>query len=209
MVHRLRFLIAIFGLLFLSYQPATASPAPTLYTCPNVQVGVAGAVAVPAVYSDCYMDFTYLTGPRIITMFYNAGTTPATIEIEGAEKSFFVPQPSYSVSTGTYGEADALLENMGSGYSGNCVNDMDPTISRTTTDLPSNAGDVYCARVSNTAGESLWIRATFNGTTFTSPLAVTNAASAAPSVPVPTHPLLGLLSLGGLIGLFGIRKLKK
>ena len=206
MLRQLYFLIAVFGSLMLTHQSAAA--APTVYTCPNVQVGGEGAPAFtsPSVYSDCYMDFGS-AGSATIRMAY----APPVIEFDANYREEFSPQPSYSINAGTFGGEleDAAFENMGSGYSGNCVNDMNPTSSNDGT-LEATANDVYCGRVTSVTGESLWVRATFNGTTFTSPLIVTNAASAAPpSVPVPTLPLFGLLSLGGLIGLFGTRKLKR
>ena len=206
MLRQLYFLIAVFGSLMLTHQSAAA--APTVYTCPNVQVGGEGAPAFtsPSVYSDCYMDFGSLTFATVRMVY-----APPIIDFDANYREEFSPQPSYSINAGTFGGEveDAAFENMGSGYSGNCVNDMNPTNSLGNS-LQATANDVYCGRVTSGTGESIWVRATFNGTTFTSPLIVTNAASAAPpSVPVPTLPLFGLLSLGGLIGLFGTRKLKR
>ena len=204
MLRQLYFLIAVFGSLMLTHQSAAA--APTVYTCPNVQVGGEGAPAFtsPSVYSDCYMDFGSAAFATI-RMAY----APPVIEFDANYREEFSPQPSYSINAGTYEDENFSFENMGSGYSGNCVNDMNPTSSNEG-EIEATANDVYCGRVTSGTGESIWVRATFNGTTFTSPLIVTNAASAAPpSVPVPTLPLFGLLSLGGLIGLFGTRKLKR
>ena len=163
----IRLLTAALGLLTLSFQQATLA---TVYECPNVQAGLYGEL--PAVYSDCYLDFMG-TGPRIPMMFasgpYIGGTVPAAAD--------FTPPASYGVNVATYDTvADSRLQNMGSGYSGNCVNDMDPTPG-TLGPLNASADDVFCARLSSGAASAtgaLWIRATFNGTTFLSPLIVTN-----------------------------------
>ena len=142
--------------------------------------GWSGNGEVPVLlYSDCYLDFIG-TGPQIPAMF--AAGSNIGITVGPADADGFNPPPSYSVNVGTYdvGAPDSTLENMGSGYSGNCVNDMDPTLPATAVLFNVNADDVFCARISSGAasatGGSLWIRATFNGTTFLSPLIVTNAA---------------------------------
>jgi hypothetical protein len=191
----------------LTHQSADA--AHDVYTCPNVQVGGEGApgFTYPSVYSDCYMDFV-TDGFAIPRMTYASGD----ISLDANYREEFSPQPSYTIKVGTYTATATsyAFENMGSGYSGNCVNDMNNTTSLLVGVLTATQYDVYCGRLTSGTGESVWLRATFDGWAFTSPLIVTNAASAAPpSVPVPTLPLFGLLSLGGLIGLFGTRKLKR
>ena len=170
----IRLLKVALGLLTLAFQQTTFA---TVYDCPNVQV--AGNSDAFFLYSDCYLDFIG-TGPQIPAMF--AAGSNIGITVGPADADGFNPPPSYSVNVGTYdvGAPDSTLENMGSGYSGNCVNDMDPTLPATAALFNVNADDVFCARISSGAasatGGSLWIRATFNGTTFLSPLIVTNAA---------------------------------
>ena len=167
----IRLLTAALGLLTLSFQQATLA---TVYECPNVQVGLLGG-GLPAVYSDCYLDFIG-TGPRIPTMFASGPNIGVTFY----PAADFTPPASYGVNVATYDRvADSRLQNMGSGYSGNCVNDMDPTPGTLGNLLLLNvsADDVFCARLSSGAASAtgaLWIRATFNGTTFLSPLIVTN-----------------------------------
>ena len=159
----------------------------TVYDCPNVQVALIDEL--PAVYSDCYLDFIG-TGPAIPVMLASG----SNIGFTAGPAENLTPPPSYSVNVGTYdaGAADSALENMGCGYSGNCVNDMDPTLPETLLLFNVSADDVFCARLSSGAagatGGSVWIRATFNGTTFLSPLIVTNAPpsdSEGDGVPVP------------------------
>lgn len=48
----IRLLTAALGLLTLSFQQVTLA---TVYDCPNVQVALIDEL--PAVYSDCYLDF--------------------------------------------------------------------------------------------------------------------------------------------------------
>ena len=138
------------------------------------------------------------------------------VGLEGAPSADFDPMPVGDIPIGTsFNGLDFVVEDMGPNYTGTC-NDMAALNPTNLGSVPRVDGNVYCGRISNTEGNSVWLRGTVDaaGSTWKDPIVLTNQPgvgtpySPASTVPVPILPFWGLLSLAGLMGLFGFRKLR-
>ena len=200
------FILALFALF------STSVLAQDLRVCPNVQVGEWRGL--PAIYSDCTIQQTG-GGPALHVALMNVS---GAVIPNADSPADFDPTPTGDVPVGEYDDLDYATEDMGPTYTGTC-SDMAASIPTLSGDPSLVDGNVYCARLSNTEGNQLWVRGTADvaGNTWKDPIVLTNQpgvgtpyspASPASTVPVPVLPFWGLLSLAGLIGLFGFRKLR-
>jgi hypothetical protein len=196
------FILALFALF------STSVLAQDLRVCPNVQVGE--WLSNPAIYSDCTTQ-SGGGGPSHIFMSFFGGD----VYSDGDLPDGFDPTPTGDVPFGEFDGLDYATEDMGPTYTGTC-SDMAASIPTLSADPSLVDGNVYCARLSNTEGNQLWVRGTADvaGNTWKDPIVLTNQPGVgtpyrpASTVPVPVLPFWGLLSLAGLIGLFGFRKLR-
>ena len=200
------FILALFALF------STSVLAQDLRVCPNVQVGgwMNGGEIYSAIYSDCTVQAGG-GGPFHIFMSFFGDD----VYSDGDLPDGFDPTPTGDVPVGEYDGLDYATEDMGPTYTGTC-SDMAASIPTLSGDPSLVDGNVYCARLSNTEGNQLWVRGTADvaGNTWKDPIVLTNQPGVGTpyrpgsTVPVPVLPFWGLLSLAGLIGLFGFRKLR-
>ena len=198
------FILALFALF------STSVLAQDLRVCPNVQVGK--WLSLPAIYSDCTIQ---PNGGGFEFPVMMAFSVPNGVYIDGSAPAELDPKPTGDVPFGEFDLLDLVAEDMGPIYTGTC-SDMAASIPTLSGDPSLVDGNVYCARLSNTEGNQLWVRGTADvaGNTWKDPIVLTNQPGvgtpyyAKATVPVPVLPFWGLLSLAGLIGLFGFRKLR-
>ena len=150
----MKYIITI--LIYLTFSSSNAFSATE---CPNVQYGL--IVSSAATYSDCTVDLMGTPFYMHLSTF-NSGND---IQISGNSiVSQYMPQPGAAVNSGvSTGGVLVGLINKGAGYTGDCpvVSSADPS------EIPAVAGNVYCGIVeSDPAGVNLWIRSTWNGTSF-------------------------------------------
>jgi hypothetical protein len=197
------FILALFALF------STSVLAQDLRVCPNVQVGE--WLGSPSIYSDCTLQPNGGGAQFHIFMSVFGGD----VYSDGDLPDGFDPTPTGDVPFGEFDGLDYATEDMGPTYTGTC-SDMAASIPTLSADPSLVDGNVYCARLSNTEGNQLWVRGTADvaGNTWKDPIVLTNQPGVgtpyrpASTVPVPVLPFWGLLSLAGLIGLFGFRKLR-
>lgn len=206
-----RFILVLF-----SCYLSTAATAQTITACDNVQTG-GRLIFDKGVYSDCAM--TYPSAPsrdRPYLSYTPPGEGPASIGILLVESADLSPSPVASNLFGEWDFADAVVEDMGAAYTGDC---SDMGAANPTLDLSiSNPidGNVYCGRYSSVSGASILIRGTLEGSSesFQDPAAFVVTASTpddpapATATPVPTLPAFGLFVLVGLVASLGRRGLR-
>jgi hypothetical protein len=182
----------------------------TLSSCPNVTIGATTSGA--AIYSDCSLSVGSTAGYHPTMAFFD-GTR---INQNAYPANNFTPAPAGDVPIGQFDGQDRVAEDMGVGYTGNCTDMTSPYPTTPSSALQAVDGHVYCYRITNSAGNSLWIRGTADiaGSTWLSPLVITNQAvvvtpSPTAGTPVPTLPLFGLGILVSVLGLFGLSKLRQ
>ncbi len=213
--HLFRFLVVLLG----CYLSAAAT-AQTITACDNVQTG-GRLIFDKGVYSDCAMTYPSAPSRDRPYLYYEPPGEggPASIGILLVESADLSPSP---VATNLFGEwdfADAVVEDMGAVYIGDC---SDMSAANPTLDLSiSNPidGIVYCGRYSSDSGASILIRGTFEGSSesFRDPAAFVVTASMpggpapAPTTatPVPALPVFGLFVLAGLVASLGRRGLSR
>ena len=212
--HLFRLLVVLLG----CYLPAAAT-AQTLTACGNVQTG-GRLIFDKGVYSDCAMTNPSIPSrDRPYLSYTPPGEGPASIGILLVESADLSPSP---VATDLFGEwdlADAVVEDMGGHYAGDCsdMSAANPTLDLSITN-PID-GNVYCGRYSSDSGASILIRGTLDGSSesFRDPAAFVVTASMpggpapAPTTatPVPALPVFGLFVLAGLVASFGRRGLSR
>ena len=211
-----RFILVLF-----SCYLSAAATAQTITACGNVQTG-GRLIFDKGVYSDCAMTSPSIPSrDRPYLSYTPPGEGPASIGILLVESADLSPSP---VATDLFGEwdlADAVVEDMGGHYAGDCsdMSAANPTLDLSTT-TPID-GNVYCGRYSSDSGASILIRGTLDGSSesFRDPAAFVVTASMpggpapAPTTatPVPALPVFGLFVLAGLVaslGRSGLRTLK-
>lgn len=189
-------------LLFSALSQSTWSA--TLYSCPNVAVDTTSGNG-PAIYSNCVV-----TIPTYGEQFVFLAALGDRTELDAEDTDIMPdlsPPASPELNLGTWDEQDSAQEDMGPNYTGDCT-DMASPIPTATGDIDLVAGNTVCVRVSLTDMSSLWIRGTWTGATFTSPMYATNSPKAKPAQPVPVMPALGFIVLGGLLAFSGLRKIQ-
>ena len=187
--------------------------AQTVNSCPNVTVGTLSVESnedTAAIYSDCSMESPEADPGFHLAMY---ARTNSSVEADGLSDIEFTPAPVADAPYGRWNGKDFVVEDMGSSYVGTCA-DMSPEIQANALGgIDAVGGHVYCTRVTNTDGNSIWIRGTWDETaqTWRAPIVVTNqpgvgtpVETSRPAMPVPTLPLPALWILGALAGLIGI-----
>ena len=215
-----RFILVLF-----SCYLSAAATAQTVTACGNVQTGDR-LTFDKGVYSDCAMTVpgSPASRDRPYLRYWNASEGGPAVPAVGlliVESADLSPSP---VATDLFGEwdfADAVVEDMGAAYTGDCsdMSAANPTSNSNITGAID--GNVYCGRYSSDSGASILIRGTLDGSSesFRDPAAFVVTASTpddpapdpATATPVPALPAFGLFVLVGLVaslGRSGLRTLK-
>jgi len=207
-----RFILVLF-----SCYLSAAATAQTITACGNVQTG-GRLIFDKGVYSDCAMTYPSAPSRDRPYLYYEPPGEggPASIGILLVESADLSPSP---VATDLFGEwdfADAVVEDMGAAYTGDCsdMSAANPTSNSNITGAID--GNVYCGRYSTDSGASILIRGTLEGSSesFRDPAAFVVTASTpddpapATATPVPALPAFGLFVLVGLVASLGRRGLR-
>ena len=209
-----RFILVLF-----SCYLSGAATAQTITACDNVQTG-GRLIFDKGVYSDCAMTYPSAPSRDRPYLYYEPPGEggPASIGILLVESANLSPSPVATNLFGEWDSVDAVVEDMGGHYAGDCsdMSAANPTLDR----FISNPidGTVYCGRYSSDSGASILIRGTFEGSSesFRDPAAFVVTASTpddpapdpATATPVPALPAFGLFVLVGLVASLGRRGLR-